>query len=621
MECFSSSSSTGSSQNQPSVSSQAQEAGSFQNQHHRRSRKRGIAALLADVTNQISETRPVRVCREETISKVSTAMAPEFGPRGDPLKGAKNKAKALKTIQASQSDDACTLYNIYTKDRELFDKGQEYICNFVSKNVSWDVQKAVAIQIMTSAMTELGKGIVDAAKFAAATTGFSQEVVRRWAFSYFTALNQYPGSIDDLDLDFIETQLSSERGKGCGNADSILHDEEFQLSARKYIRSNAYRKGAPNLTTEMFCKWIKDEFGVEVCCETARVWLHFLGFNMSDHQKGVFFDGHDREDVVEYRKDLLARLEKLDETTITPSTPCPSVVDGENKYIRVYHDESTFYANADQTRFWNDGQSQVLRQKALGSSIMVSDFIVEGYGYLCHEEKAARLLLETQKDGYFNSEMFLEQVDGAIDVFERRFPGVTGIFLFDNAPSHRKYPPDGLNPANMNVYPGGKQAVMRDTVWDGSTQKMVLQDGTPKGMKLVLQERGVDVKGLNADKMRAKLSEFEDFSNQKTLLEELVHTKGHNCLYLPKYHCEMNPIERNWCHAKKVARQYVNGSIVRLREVVPTSLNAVSIEMMNKFCRTCRDYEMAYRSGCNGKDVEIRVKQYKSHRRVFSTNS
>ena len=54
------------------------------------------------------------------------------------------------------------------------------------------------------------------------------------------------------------------------------------------------------------------------------------------------------------------------------------ILDGDNKYIRVCHDESTFYSNADQTRFWNDGQSQVLRQKALGSSIMVSDFIVEG---------------------------------------------------------------------------------------------------------------------------------------------------------------------------------------------------------------------------------------------------
>ena len=128
----------------------------------------------------------------------------------------------------------------------------------------------------------------------------------------------------------------------------------------------------------------------------------------------------------------MAQLEKLDETTITPSSPCPSVVDGDKKYIRVYHDESTFYANADQRRFWYDGQSQVLRQKALGSSIMVSDFIVED---LCHEEKAARLYLETQKDGYFNSDMLLKQVDCAVDVFERRFPGVTGIFVFDNAPS------------------------------------------------------------------------------------------------------------------------------------------------------------------------------------------
>ena len=117
-----------------------------------------------------------------------------------------------------------------------------------------------------------------------------------------------------------------------------------------------------------------------------------------------------------------------------------------------------------------------------------------------------------------------------------------------------------------------------------------------KGDETGLKERGIDVNGLNVDRMREKLSEFEDFSNQTTLLE-LAHTKGHICLYLPQYHCELNPIERNWCHAKKVARQNVNGSIVRLREIV-TSLDAVSIEMMNKFFRTC-DYEMAYRSGCS----------------------
>ena len=49
--------------------------------------------------------------------------------------------------------------------------------------------------------------------------------------------------------------------------------------------------------------------------------------------------------------DLLKQFAKLDKTIITPSTPYPSLADGEKKYIRIYHDESTFYANADQTRF------------------------------------------------------------------------------------------------------------------------------------------------------------------------------------------------------------------------------------------------------------------------------
>ena len=42
--------------------------------------------------------------------------------------------------------------------------------------MSWEVQKALAIQIMTYTMTELNKGIIDAAKFAATTTGFYKKL-------------------------------------------------------------------------------------------------------------------------------------------------------------------------------------------------------------------------------------------------------------------------------------------------------------------------------------------------------------------------------------------------------------------------------------------------------------
>ena len=140
--------------------------------------------------------------------------------------------------------------------------------------------------MMTAAMTELGKGIVEASKFFAAVTGFSHEVVWRWAFAYFSTLSQYPGSLDDIDNQFVETELSSERVKVCGNPTAILHDEEFQLAAHTFVREHAYRKGELNLTTDMFCKY---SFIVVISLETARQWLHHFGFNMCNHQKGVFF--------------------------------------------------------------------------------------------------------------------------------------------------------------------------------------------------------------------------------------------------------------------------------------------------------------------------------------------
>ena len=214
-------------------------------------------------------------------------------------------------------------------------------------------------------------------------------------------LAQYSGSLDDVDDGFIELELSSDRVKACGNPTSIIHDEEFSLAAREYIRSNAYRKGEPNLTADMFRAWVSESYKVDVCVNTARRWLHQLGFHQCDHQKGVYFDGHERDDVVTYRQEFLDRLESLDETTITPAHPMPAVADGERRYLRIAHDESTFYANADQTRSWNDGQSQVLRQKSLGSNIMVSDFIVEGHGYLKDDKETACLYLETQKQGNF----------------------------------------------------------------------------------------------------------------------------------------------------------------------------------------------------------------------------
>ena len=43
---------------------------------------------------------------------------------------------------------------------------------------------------------------------------------------------------------------------------------------------------------------------------------------------------------------------------------------------------------------------------------------------------------------------------------------------------------------------------MRNIVFNGVEQTMVLPDGRPKGLKIVLQERGIDVSVMNGEKMR-----------------------------------------------------------------------------------------------------------------------
>jgi len=46
------------------------------------------------------------------------------------------------------------------------------------------------------------------------------------------------------------------------------------------------------------------------------------------------------------------------------------------------------------------------------------------------------------------------------------------------------------------------------------------------------------------------LSLQKDFANEKPLLQQYVKKRGHVCIFLPKFHCELNPIEMLWGYAK-----------------------------------------------------------------------
>jgi hypothetical protein len=69
-----------------------------------------------------------------------------------------------------------------------------------------------------------------------------------------------------------------------------------------------------------------------------------------------------------------------------------------------------------------------------------------------HTNREARVIFKAGKnrDGFFDADDLLRQVDHAIDIFEGLTKGYAqGLFLFDNAPSHQKRAPDAISARYM----------------------------------------------------------------------------------------------------------------------------------------------------------------------------
>ena len=133
----------------------------------------------------------------------------------------------------------------------------------------------------------------------------------------------------------------------------------------------------------------------------------------------------------------------------------------------------------------------------------------------------------------------------------------TLIFIFDQSSCHTKYDKQALQAKNILVKDGGPPRV-RDTVWAGNVQEMVLPDGHAKGLRTILTERGINHQRMKADDMRVVLSQHDEFQNEKGVVQQFVQGRGHKAYFLPEFHYEMNPIERVWGQSKCYCRAYTN---------------------------------------------------------------
>lgn len=283
---------------------------------------------------------------------------------------------------------------------------------------------------------------------------------------------------------------------------------------------------------------------------SACQWLHKLGYSYKHVRKGIYIDGHEREDVVAYRRTFLQEIDRIMpfhvglkpgiDLSADPDLSreqmreeifeIPSVCsdNGHRPVMFVTHDESTFNANDGVHYAWSHPDHTVLYPKGRGKGIMVSD-VVTPFGRLVipshitdaqilaagiplrpilgspnemEIRRDASEYLEYGKDNYWNGEKMFDHIIKIVaPIFKLVFPNFQPVFLFDNATNHSSFATDALNARVMNWGPGNDQPVMRDGhIYDKlRPQPMTTSDGIPKGIRQVLKERDLLRDDLKAD--------------------------------------------------------------------------------------------------------------------------
>ena len=393
-------------------------------------------------------------------------------------------------------------------------------------------------------------------------------------------------------------QLPKEKRGSSRNSPSFLDDESVQTHCRTWLSSLPSGQVTPRTFWNALESTIFPELGITpkhlISERTASWWLIKLGWQHMAVCKGVYMDGHKHEDVVKYRREVYlpkmlefeCRMVCFEGKELTQVEPSPLVPTCQLK--AYYHDESCFHANDNTSNAWyarlycfweyywvccrlHQGE-HILWKKGRGRIIHVSDFINEEDGWLISCDADGNIVKDAWKiifpgangDAWWTHDDLLNQVQFAIQIHEEiNGPGIQALFIFDNSSAHATLPPDALRAFDMNKSNGGKQRKQHDTIIPqsnpdpskcGLPQKMT-NDGKPKGLKSVLEEQGFDLTGLHNKCspicpfesqgccMARLLSQHDDFHNQLSMLEQLIHDARHECLFLPKFHCKLNPIE------------------------------------------------------------------------------
>ena len=231
----------------------------------------------------------------------------------------------------------------------------------------------------------------------------------------------------------------------------------------------------------------------------------------------------------------------------------------------------------------------------------------------------------------------------------------------DRSQSHLSRPKDGLNTKNgkgINKKAGGAQPHFRHTfapllcdkdgnqytdwrqcrsclcepgcaICQAAVDKYgnfpTFQSCGRKGSNRLLNEIGVDTKGMLGPAQAIRLNEEPNWGQMKSAMQEMLESRGHFLLIGAAYHPELAYKELGWARLKAKVKPYVDGTIVKLRQLIADAMQSIGQKERLEDARRCRGHMWAYRKlaeeglPATGDNLKLWTKEHKKHRGLHPT--
>ncbi|CAG8610173.1 18530_t:CDS:2, partial [Acaulospora morrowiae] len=157
----------------------------------------------------------------------------------------------------------------------------------------------------------------------------------------------------------------------------LIKNKDFSDNCQAWLHQKKPESCSPNalkmyIEGIVFLQMVEQIKKNTISERTYRTYMHLWGFRYDEKKKGIYYDGHERSDVVIYRREWLNRMfeyrkyMKSFNGKMLDIVIEPQLESSKKELVQVTHNECHFYANNDQRRIWIGKDKDILRPKDKG---------------------------------------------------------------------------------------------------------------------------------------------------------------------------------------------------------------------------------------------------------------